>query len=161
MYIDLDILIKIGWIVLIAAGAAALIYLALVFKSLISTANELTKTLEKVQTDLEKLEGPLATVDAVSRTVDELNDSVRKTANSALGVVDDGLNTLKTKFAGKKAETAAAASRAEAEKAAPDESAEFVPIVQTEAATAEVPAEETVAEEVIVLGDSDLERNDN
>lgn len=98
MYIDFEILRNIGWIVMIAAGCAALIYLALVFKNLVVTAKELTKTLEILQADLAKLESPLETVEAVSKTMDELQQSVKKTATSALTVMDDGLSSLKNRF---------------------------------------------------------------
>lgn len=98
MYVSLDVLLCIGKLVLIGAGAAALIYLALVFKSLVGTLNAATKTLDIVQKDLEKLESPLQTVDDISNTVDELHVSAKKAANSALSTFTAGMDSLKNKF---------------------------------------------------------------
>lgn len=105
MYISLDVLLYIGRIILIAAGCAVLIYLAIVLKNLAETLKSATRTLDVVQRDLEKLESPLQTVDDISNTVDELHVSAKKAANSALSTFTAGMDNLKSKLDKKPAET--------------------------------------------------------
>lgn len=98
MYINLDVLMRIAQIILVAAGCAALFWLAVVFKNLVETLKSATKTLDALQKDLEKLESPLETVDAISNTVDELHQSTKKAAESAITTFTAGMDTLKNKF---------------------------------------------------------------
>lgn len=107
MSISLDVLLYLGRIVLIGAGCAALIYLAIVFKNLSDTLKAATATLDIVQRDLQKLESPLQTVDDLSNTVDELHVSAKKAANSALSTFTAGMDSLKDKFTGHAGETSA------------------------------------------------------
>ncbi|OLU38627.1 DUF948 domain-containing protein [Ileibacterium valens] len=159
MYISFDLLIKIGQVIMIVAACAVLIYLALVFKHLIDTVKETTKTLEVLQRDLEKLESPLETVDAVSKTVDELQASVKKTATSALGVMDDSISHFKERLNKPKASrNMNSFSPSAADVNEEDNSnAEFVPIadLNKQAAQNEVKNEEAGETEIIVIEDDE------
>lgn len=59
-------------IALAIAGVIALVYLAMLFKSVIDTMKTFSKTLEAVNRDLVKLESPLNTIGQVSNTVDQV-----------------------------------------------------------------------------------------
>lgn len=153
MYISFDLLIKIGQVILIAAGCAVLIYLALVFKHLVTTIKETTKTLEVLQKDLEKLESPLETVETVSKTVDELNASVKKTATAALGVMDDGLSNLKDKFSKPKpVRKSGVNSQTVQNETEPESEAEFIPITSA-------PSEESLSAITPMTSESSTEQS--
>jgi small-conductance mechanosensitive channel len=98
VYISLDVLLRLGQIALIIAGVIAIIYLVLLFKSLIGTLTTAQKTLDALTKDLEKLQGPLETVDQLSNTVSEVQGSAKKAAISAADAISAAAGSIKDKY---------------------------------------------------------------
>ncbi len=94
MTINLDVLMYLARIALCVAGVIAVIYLVLLFKSVITTMTELQETLKAVNRDLVKLESPLDTIGQVSNTVDEVQASAKKAAMGAIHVFSQGTEKL-------------------------------------------------------------------
>lgn len=94
MTINLDVLMYLARIALCVAGVIAIIYLVLLFKSVIDTMGELQETLKAVNRDLVKLESPLDTVGQVSNTVNEVQASAKRAAMGAIDVFSKGTEML-------------------------------------------------------------------
>ncbi|MBF0578899.1 hypothetical protein IM774_03655 [Erysipelotrichaceae bacterium RD49] len=94
MTINLDVLMYLARIALCVAGVIAIIYLVLLFKSVIETMGELQETLKAVNRDLVKLESPLDTVGQVSNTVNEVQASAKRAAMGAIDVFSKGTEML-------------------------------------------------------------------
>lgn len=123
MQISLDVLMRLGQIALIVAGVIALIYLVLLFKSLMDTFHTLRKTLDALTVDLIKLETPLQTVGQLSETVDEVSGSAKRAAMTAINVFSEstgkfsGMLNKKKKAAESPASPVSQAAKETAEKA--------------------------------------------
>lgn len=98
MTVNLDVLMYLARIALAIAGVIALVYLAMLFKSVIDTMKTFSKTLEAVNRDLVKLESPLNTIGQVSNTVDQVSDSAKKAAMGAIKVFSEGTTRLGSKM---------------------------------------------------------------
>lgn len=94
MTVNLDVLMYLARIALCVAGVIAVIYLVLLFKSIIETMSTLQETLKAVNRDLVKLESPLDTIGQVSNTVDEVQASAKKAAMGAIKVFSKGTEKL-------------------------------------------------------------------
>lgn len=94
MTINLDVLMYLARIALCIAGVIAIIYLVLLFKSVIDTMGELQETLKAVNRDLVKLESPLDTVGQVSNTVNEVQASAKRAAMGAINVFSKGTEMI-------------------------------------------------------------------
>ena len=94
MTINLDVLMYLARIALCIAGVIAVIYLVLLFKSVIDTMGELQETLKAVNRDLIKLETPLDTVGQVSNTVNEVQASAKRAAMGAINVFSKGTEVI-------------------------------------------------------------------
>lgn len=105
MTINLDVLMYLARIALCVAGVIAVIYLVLLFKSVISTMTELQETLKAVNRDLIKLESPLDTIGQVSNTVGEVQASAKKAAMGAIHVFSQGTEKLGGMMNKKKTDT--------------------------------------------------------
>ena len=98
MTVNLDVLMYLARIALCVAGVMALIYLCLMFKSVIATMQELQETLKAVTIDLSKLESPLDTLGQVSKTVDSVQSSAKQAAMGAIQVFSQGTEKLSNKL---------------------------------------------------------------
>ncbi len=115
MTINLDVLMYLARIALCVAGVIAIIYLVLLFKSVIDTMGELQETLKAVNRDLVKLESPLDTVGQVSNTVNEVQASAKRAAMGAIDVFSKGTEMLGGKLKKQTGQPASApASQSEA-----------------------------------------------
>lgn len=113
MSINLDVLMYLARIALCIAGVMAVIYLILLFKSLIDLMKEARETLKCVNRDLIKLESPLDTIGQVSRTVDSVQASAKQAAMGAIRVFSQGTEKLGNKIsAGSDGRSQKAVSRA-------------------------------------------------
>lgn len=109
MTVNLDVLMYLARIALCVAGVIAIIYLVLLFKSVIDTMSELQETLKAVNRDLVKLESPLDTIGQVSNTVDEVQAYAKKAAIGAINVFSKGTEKLNGMLS-KKSDTPAEAA---------------------------------------------------
>lgn len=125
MTINLDVLMYLARIALCVAGVIAVIYLVLLFKSVIDTMQELKETLKCVNRDLIKLESPLDTIGQVSRTVDSVQASAKKAAMGAIDVFSKGTEKLGSKLKETKPASAGAAAPAAPEEQAAALKADF------------------------------------
>ena len=148
MTVNLDVFMYLARIALTIAGVIAVVYLVLLFKSLIDTLKTFQKTLDAVNRDLVKLESPLDTIGSVSNTVDEVQASAKKAAMGAIKVFSDGTAKVGSMMNRKK----------DAPKATPEQSetsaADFQPIMKSEIIETEtiqsVPADSKAAPDATV-----------
>ncbi len=98
MTVNLDVLMYLARIALCVAGVIALIYLCLMFKSVMGTMQELQETLKVFTRDLAKLESPLDTLGQVSKTVDSVQSSAKQAAMGAIQVFSQGTEKLSNKL---------------------------------------------------------------
>lgn len=129
MTVNLEVLMYLAKIALAIAGVVALVYLAMLFKSMMDAMKTLEKTIESVNRDLVKLESPLNTIGQVSDTVDEVQASAKKAAMGAIKMFSERTS----RFGAKKKKSASNDAAAQADGAV---------IVETETVkTAEKPAD--------------------
>lgn len=112
MSINLNVLMYLARIALCVAGIIAVIYLILLFKSLIDLMKEAKETLKNVNRDLIKLESPLDTIGQVSRTVDSVQASAKKAAMGAIHVFSQGTEKLGSRISRDKTDMSAPSNAA-------------------------------------------------
>ena len=77
-------------------GVVVLVYLIFVLKGVLVTLKDLSKTLNAAEREINKLDGPLATVEELSKTADEIHHATKKAVTSAINVVTENADNLKT-----------------------------------------------------------------
>lgn len=83
-------------------GVVVLVYLIFVLKGILVTLKDLSKTLNAAEREINKLDGPLATVEELSKTADEIHHVTKKAVTSAINVVTENADNLKTWLNSKK-----------------------------------------------------------
>lgn len=83
-------------------GVVVLVYLIFVLKGVLVTLKDLSKTLNAAEREINKLDGPLATVEELSKTADEIHHATKKAVTSAINVVTENADNLKTWLNSKK-----------------------------------------------------------
>lgn len=83
-------------------GVVVLVYLIFVLKGVLVTLKDLSKTLNAAEREINKLDGPLATVEELSKTADEIHHATKKAVTSAINVVTENADNLKTWLYSKK-----------------------------------------------------------
>lgn len=131
-------------IALAIAGVIALVYLAMLFKSVIDTMSALQKTLDAVNRDLVKLESPLNTVGQVSNTIDEVQASAKRAAMGAIKVFSQGTTKLGDKFNTADKKNGRSPKTAEITPDAP--AANFQPVTEDEGSSLKAASSQTTAE---------------
>lgn len=105
MTVNLDVFMYLARIALVIAGVIAIVYLVLLFKSVIDTLKSLQNTLDTLNRDLAKLESPLDTIGSVSNTVDQVQESAKKAAMGAIKVFSQGTQKVGSMVNRKKEDT--------------------------------------------------------
>lgn len=149
MYISLDVLMRLGQIALIIAGVIALIYLVLLFKSLMDTFRTLQKTLDALTVDLVKLETPLQTVGELTETVGEVSGSAKKAAMSAINVFSQSTDKVSGLFSRRKAQETKQPAADTETGSQPDLQADFQQVVS------ETPENGIVRQESLVIHETE------
>lgn len=83
-------------------GVVVLVYLIFVLKGVLVTLKDFSKTLNAAEREINKLDGPLATVEELSKTADEIHHATKKAVTSAINVVTENADNLKTWLNSKK-----------------------------------------------------------